>query len=50
MNGERRSVVDSSSDTPGERCERREKRRDCGHAPAGTRSGDVEVYGCRGLS
>jgi hypothetical protein len=50
MNGEQRRVVDSGSEPPGERRERREKRRDCGRAPVRTSSGDVEVYGCRGLS
>jgi hypothetical protein len=50
MSGEQRNVVESGLGTAGACGEWREERRDCGHAPVGTASGDVEVYGCRGSS
>jgi hypothetical protein len=48
--GERRSVVESRLRTAGVDREWRKGRRDCGRAPVGVAGGDVEVYGCRGLS
>jgi hypothetical protein len=48
--GERRSVFASIVGTAGVGRDWREGRRDCGRTPVGAAGGDIEVYGCRGLS
>jgi hypothetical protein len=44
MSGEQRNVVESGLGPAGGDREWRAERRDCGHAPVRSASGDVEVY------